>query len=867
MALDFTDCIKRITQVSKKAFTPAEAQEIVDAVRARIDPENMRGSDIESVLQDVAGRMQREENLVAKIRRRNAMLTVRAVRRQRKKIARFDTPGEGLMGAMEGTAKDITGGRDSTNTKKNRLLDQFYGTLLSRLSKGGVLDVFKRGLVDEEVYLEIMDGFGSSGNKDAQNIAEVWMEIQKDLVKMQNRHGAFIHFLPDHVMRQTHDKIKLIRHYTPEEFKVGTKEGNEAAFKAWAVEIIPMLDDLRTFEGKNKDKFLRGVWKGITTDQHSTTPRLGDAAEINQTYSGTGSLAKSVSERRLLHFKDGKSAFEYNKNFGTNTLREGITIELRKAAGTIGLMQDWGPNPRQTFLDLVEDLKNETAEELGGPSPELDSLQQGSFTKVIDTIDGSIDIPENITAHRVHAGWNSIVTSANMGAILLAAIPDKAFFQTTMTYNGLRNMDTFIEQFRLFLPKTQAEKEFLWANGAMIDSFLAEVSTRFSAQETGTNKFLFNIQKALFKLGGMNWWNDIHTGASTRMMTIEWGRQADNAIDNLPVNMRNQMDRFDISGGEWDAIRVHKYDDVGGYTYVTPDRVEMIPSNVISDLMEARGERATGIGRARFRDELEGKFRGWLSDTKDEAVLRPGSKEKRITTLALQAGTPEGIASRLFFQFKSFPITVYTKIMKREFYGKGLYGENNAKGIMDWISRGPANFRLIQVVALTTIGGYVSLTIREALKGRKPRKLTDPDGTINWSVLRDSLLRGGGLGIYGDLIFNEYEKGYNNFLSRVSGPTFGQLPNAAALLTDIGKFPFGETDFKDLTKDSAKLLKRNIPFNNLFYTKPVIDYLLWYNIQEMLDPGSLDRLESKVEEQNSQEFFASPSEAAQRGIF
>jgi hypothetical protein len=59
------------------------------------------------------------------------------------------------------------------------------------------------------------------------------------------------------------------------------------------------------------------------------------------------------------------------------------------------------------------------------------------------------------------------------------------------------------------------------------------------------------------------------------------------------------------------------------------------------------------------------------------------------------------------------------------------------------------------------------------------------------------------------------------------------------------------------------MLISNTPFMNLFYTRIVLDYLILYQIQEALDPGSLRRMERRVEREQGQEFLLAPSEVVE----
>lgn len=114
-------------------------------------------------------------------------------------------------------------------------------------------------------------------------------------------------------------------------------------------------------------------------------------------------------------------------------------------------------------------------------------------------------------------------------------------------------------------------------------------------------------------------------------------------------------------------------------------------------------------------------------------------------------------------------------------------------------------------------------------------------------------MRGGGLGIYGDFLFNEYDRSYRSFTANAAGPVISQLDNVADMFNKLKR---GE----NVSKEAGKLITDNTPFINLFYIRPVLDYLILWNLQEMSDPGSLRRGERRVRQQTGQGFFIQPSE-------
>jgi len=64
---------------------------------------------------------------------------------------------------------------------------------------------------------------------------------------------------------------------------------------------------------------------------------------------------------------------------------------------------------------------------------------------------------------------------------------------------------------------------------------------------------------------------------------------------------------------------------------------------------------------------------------------------------------------------------------------------------------------------------------------------------------------------------------------------------------------------EDIGGDFLRFAKGNVPLGNLFYTKQAMDYLIWYQFQEALNPGYLRRMERRVERENNQKFVIRPS--------
>lgn len=250
---------------------------------------------------------------------------------------------------------------------------------------------------------------------------------------------------------------------------------------------------------------------------------------------------------------------------------------------------------------------------------------------------------------------------------------------------------------------------------------------------------------------------------------------------------------------------------------------------------------------------LETKFRAYYADRTHTAVLRGGIREKTYTTQGAQAGTPYGEAVRFVMQFKQYSMSFVQKVLGR--YAQ----EDRFWRIPGGLLRMPASearqFATF-IVTLTALG-YLASAAKDIAKGRTPR---DPRDPRTWG---QAFVQGGGAGIYGDFLFSRVNRFGGGFAETLLGPTIGTGAEAADILLsgrdESVKALFGEdTNFPDV--QTLAFFKNNTPFANLFYTRAALDYLILYDLQEMMSPGSLRRMERRLRDDQRQEFILPPSE-------
>ena len=249
----------------------------------------------------------------------------------------------------------------------------------------------------------------------------------------------------------------------------------------------------------------------------------------------------------------------------------------------------------------------------------------------------------------------------------------------------------------------------------------------------------------------------------------------------------------------------------------------------------------------RLRDEVATDLRAYIVDRADFAAPTPGARERAILRLGTQPDTAVGEALRFVMQFKAFPITAITKVMGREVYGQG------ARTLRGALLKGEGDFLgLAHTITATTVLGYLAQSAKEISRGREPRDPTDP---ATWWAAG---LQGGGLGLYGDFFLGQTNRFGNSLLDSLAGPTLGTIADADKIRA---KVMAGE----DVDADLLRLVQSNTPFVNLFYTRMALDHLIFYEMQELVNPGYLRRMERRVEREQGQRYFLPPSQTVSRG--
>jgi hypothetical protein len=839
-----TPCAKKVSE--KSGILEREAEQLLQRMRnLAADRAAKKSMPITQALQEIAGEIRAEEETMTKIYHRNDLLALQAKRNVKDFAGRFKTMGEGLLALLQGSNKKIPGARNSIDYQGKSLYGEFFGSLISKLDELGVLHDFKSGKMTRDIYLEMgarKEGEpvkSATGNQSAFKIAQTVNQIYDQLIARQNRAGAYIRKMPGYIVRQTHDQGAIRNLGSRPDGSIS----KDLSYKNWVAFITPLIDMAKTTKGGDPEKVMRNIHEGLFSGIHGAARDEADVSGVTI----QGSLAKKVSEERVIHFKDADSAYKYNQALGTRDFKEALLNDIHQRTRSIALMENLGPTPESTFKQILREVQ-EDVRTRDDADTQMKSLRDWKIEAAMNEITGRNEVPSNFGLNRVIGTAKVFLQMSKMGAVTLSSLADRAFLQSEMAFQGMSHLNVLGKQITGLLPRTGDQKQMLRLMGVAMDGLMGNALSRYSSHSS-VSGWAHTAQKWFFDLNLLNAWTDSSKATAAELMSAHLGEHSHLEYQGLPDDLKKVLSFYDITGSRWNAMRDTAWthnDRVG--KFITPDKLTEIPDEKIAGIVKEAGLNPTDVNIQRERDRLSTALRTYFQDRIDIAIPTPGVAERKWATMNTQAGTPLGEAVRLLMMFKSFPITIMDKIVARNIYGNG------ADTMKQWLlhdHRG--KFNLAMLMAMGTAAGYLSGVVRDALAGKSPKPLVTESGGLNYAAVNDAAIRGGSLGILGDVLLSDYDRNYKSFLSYAAGPVLSQLDQLASMKNELEQG-------KNIAQPAGKMLVDNAPFINLFYTRPILDYFVLWNMQEMLSPGILRRRESAVEEKNHQGYFLRPSE-------
>lgn len=848
-------CIQEVTNAVGRDLTEDEARRLYKQVTKLIDKLQVQ-KHVESfdtlLMQEIekAGDLSQAAAIVAK---RNAVKNKVA---QIMKRDYFDTrwaddPAEGLRASLITSVTGRKGSKDATGTLLDALGDRYVMGFAADLDRANVTKWLAQGSYDEPTWIAAWELNKATPDqavlaalpKEALASATIinkWTEVARI---NGNKAGAWIHKLDGYVTRHSHDQTRIAT--------VG-KNIRESE-RIWMQDATEWLDWERTMPDVEMDRratVLRNLFSDFSSGKHlklDAPPMAG--------FQGAANIGKQLSHERVLHFKDARAEYAYNRKYGAGNLREAVMNNLVRMGRDTALMRDWGPNARANYEAVVKDMIERLREAGEHTKRQALEAEKDKLDRTVwPILDGDIYRVENATLARYSANVRGIEMMSDLGASTLKSIPDIPIWATAMRQQGVNMFDGMAQAIgSLTQDATHGEKLHVLAElGVMLDSVRNTVSERAdpTGGQTGAIARMTNLY---FKLNLLRPWTDRLRGGFALATSHRLANHRHLEFTALPEGMQHLLKQYSIDDAEWAVIRQAHESHADGKAFLTPEGLSDLPNDAFTAYLTRQDKAPTAYHVDAAKTELQDRLRRFFLDQATTAAVQPDTATRAAMFGGTHRGTWTGEAARHFWMYKGFTMSVMRRVMGRELFG---YGETrlsipDALVAMFKDPKGSAFVGMANLIASTAVFGYAAMTLGELAKGRDPRV---PKTAKDYAaVLSASMLQGGGMGLYGDFLFGEMVSRFGSGpLESFVGPTWRRAEDVITLAKSL-------RDGDDVGGRALTKAFNSAPFVNLFYTRWALDYLVLYRLQEMSNPGYLRRMEDRVQKEKNQSFIIPPS--------
>lgn len=657
-------------------------------------------------------------------------------------------------------------------------------------------------------------------------------------------------------MNWDQDKLRQTAPLQEDAFKIWWKDAQRWADPKTFEHIIP--NEGETSE-EAKLRFAKSFYEATVSGVHKQGPGMGglydDGADgyIPPSYEGSRNLGRRLSQQRVFFFKDAQSQLEAMQKYGTGrSLYASTQDSLVNAARQIALMTKLGDNPRAMYNKLIDSIKKKwrTKEELDAFSIGLGRSNiklLGSTDDILNRLDGTANIPKHELDSRI-AGYFNAFASLESGSKLGGVGPTHLIaapwtVTSELAQHGISHWEGL---------------------GHLISGLLSgKGSEEMQTVRVELNAYTHGIETALRSkfnpdggIPGYTTWamtnymkltllphllQKVQSEAVTNVLSAKLGSSLEKEFSQLNPNQAQIMKRYGLGPEEWDLLRKVPNDRViEGNKYLTPKAADSVDEAQVKAILTNRGLIGTDtkpefVDKAvqRFKWDLADKYNTYLSDAARRSTITPGANEQALFMGSSTPGTRYWVAGRLLGQFKMWPVAMVHQVLMRDMalsLSKGQLASNFA-----WI------------FSLATAGGILRMMLNDATAGRPQRNYMNPNNLI------PALAKGGGFGMYGDMLFGETARASNFSFASPAGP-IGQdaedLTKSFIRFRDDLTSPNGETQDKAVQHLWASALRGGIehtPGANLVYLKGALDYMAFYHMYEAASPGWWERTNRRLQ--------------------
>ena len=650
---------------------------------------------------------------------------------------------------------------------------------------------------------------GATGNTAAKGAARAWLDTIEGLRERFNRAGGDVGKLDYGYTPQPHDTAKI----------------RKAGADGWVEKTMPLLDRERYLKDDgarmNDDElrtFLRGAYETLRTEGLNKT-------EPGQ-FKGAGSRANKGSDSRQIHFTDGDAWLAYMTDFGKGSIYDAMLGHVGGMVRDTGLVERYGPDAAATArlqfdlatrADPKPDTKGAKAREAFRTSPET----------YWNMISGKTGAPANDALANTMASIRNGNVATKLGGAVISSITDVGTLVMNTGYNRLPYWQLVKD---IGSQASKETRDWMTTHGMVAESVAAELN-RWSGDNLGTN-WAGRLGSGILRLSLLNAWTDGLRQGFTLSMNAGLAKLAKSKWGELSEFDRSRLTRSGITEGDWGVLNSVPAESFKGRELLTPQAIKA------SEHPEANA--------------IAAKVFGFVHDESEFAVVNPDLETRaRVTWGGLQAGTAGGEIARTIMQFKSFPIAMMTRHWGRLL--EGTHGADGAPLLANRLAYGMA-------LGVTTVGlGAVATQAKQILGGKDPIDMEKPRFWFK------ALAQGGGLSIFGDLFLvdpaTSSTDAATTAVKNLAGPTVGTATDVVLKLVTENLWQAAEGKDSHWEAELANFALRQIPGNNLWWLKPLIEHGVTNDLNESLSPGYMQKQTARAQKDFGQKYWWRPNDA------
>jgi len=686
-----------------------------------------------------------------------------------------------------------------------------------------------------------------SGNAAAKAGAKAFTDTAEQLRQRFNRAGGNVGKLENWGKPNHHSAVRM------------ASEGMEA----WVSKMLTGKDGkplIKMSQYVNEDgslmsidqvtKFLEYSYRQIVSD--GSFGRIDDmrkAEAKGESVGGGGksSTANRNSSHRQIHFEDAEAEAIYWQDFGEKSMLDVMVGHITSMSRDVALIETFGPDAMRNFEDSLRYAEDTAKAALSGRKNTVKAMNKisqnaNNVRKLFEIQSGSAPIPAATAFSNVMKGIRSLQMPI-LGSATITSMSDYGTSFLTAKHNHMQFSNVIGKELDLYKnPKLRdaARRRGLGLD-TMMNGFSRLGEDGFSSGTSWHDSFAKYSQKfasATMKASFLGQLTDIRRQAFSMEFMDVLGKLTRKPFDSYKPEDIAHLVKLGVTREDWAVWNLAQLDDVRGKgdTLITADNIYRLTDEQLG------GDAETAM---RLRDRAATKLLGIVQEEAKMAIIEPGLK----TQLYLSAGKgynpvlDEVVNS--FWQFKSFGLAMIFSHMER------------MAGMPSFASKAGYAATL---TAATTIMGALSMQLNNLIQGKDPQDMTTPKF---WGA---AFMKGGSFGIYGDFLFGSKTK-YNQGMAEViMGPTasFIGTPIKVALEEAEYQKQIAAGDDAKEPDSAAKMLRWArplIPGSTLFYIKGAFDHMVFHDMQEMANPGYLNRMKRRIKTDTGQQFWWEPGES------